>query len=526
MEVKAGTLSIRSDPKDGQSAWDWGLQQTINQPIKKGEFLVLTVIGRSPNGGKSTLCFELNKPPHSKNINRVVTWGPEFTMVRVTGIASDDYAAGGSQISFHLGHLAADFEFKQIKLESYGLNPSNRPKDVVDPYDGQPNPSSWRADAEKRIEQIRKGDVAIEVRRNGKPVKGASVSLSQVQHGFGFGSAVVASKLLGKSPDDIRYQKEVARLFNIVVFENDLKWGVAESMAEDAEKALPWLEARKMKVRGHNLVWGSVKWAKPLEGLNKEDTIKAIENRVANTVKRFKGKVYTWDVVNEAATETEIWERIGWDQFPRTFKLAEQADPNLLLTYNDYNISNQSGGDRQYQTIKKRVKFLLDSGAKVDILGDQAHMAMPLTPISKVLDIWSDFAKFGRPIEITEFDAAIQDDQIHRQYVADYLTAAFSHPAVQNFLMWGFWENSHWLAKEGGAMFRADWSKRPAQEAYENLVLQKWWTKTKGITGSSGNYLTRAFFGRHKVTVTSGKSVKVLEIELKKGSVGKVVVNL
>lgn len=526
IQVSGSIFQTSSNPTPGQQPWDWSVGQPIGTAIAKGEVLLLTLIGRSKERGRVSLCFELNQSPFGKEINRTITLGPEYSMVRLVTTASRDYAANESQLSFHLGHKPATFEFKQIKLETYGPKPTTMPVENVDPFDGQPNPQSWRVDAEKRIDQIRKGDLTIEVRKGGKPVSGAKIQLTQTQHEFGFGSAVVAAKLNGKTPDDLRYQKEVERLFNVVVFENDLKWGMPETSLEEADKAIPWLQSRHIKIRGHNLVWGSYRWAKPLVGLTKDDTIKAIEKRVASSIERFKGKVYTWDVVNEAATETEVWEKIGWDQFPRTYKLAQQADPNLLLTYNDYDIANQARGDAQYQLVKKRVQELIDAGAKVDILGDQAHMALPLTPISKVLEVWNDFSKFGKPLEITEFDVAVRDDRLHGQYVSDFLTAAFSEPNMQSFLMWGFWENAHWLAKEGGAMFRADWTKRPGQVAFEDLVFNKWWTRVNGQTSKKGQLSTRAFYGTHAVVVEANGEKKSFSVDLKKGGPSKVVLKL
>lgn len=144
-------------------------------------------------------------------------------------------------------------------------------------------------------------------------------------------------------------------------------------------------------------------------------------------------------------------------------------------------------------------------------------MDLPLTPISKVLSIWTDFDQFGKDLEITEFDEGVQDDDVHAKYFADYLTAAFSHPSMKNFLMWGFWENAHWRASAGGAMFRADWSKRPAQLAYEDLVFHRWWTNASLKVSTAGEAKTRAFYGKHKVTVTGANGSKTLEINLVPG---------
>lgn len=272
---------------------------------------------------------------------------------------------------------------------------------------------------------------------------------------------------------------------------------------QDVERGIAWLKANGIEhVRGHNLVWGSRQYLpQQVYALSKDEQIKAIQQRVRGTVTRFRGKLYVWDVVNEAATNTELWDKIGWQHFADTYKWARAADAKVLLAYNDYNITNESGGSGHRQKVKERIQYLLDHGAPLDVIGDQAHMGKPLTPIQRVLEITDEMARFGKRIEITEFDASIPDDRVHGQYVRDFMIAMFSHPAVDGFVMWGFWEGAHWLAAEGGAMFRKDWSKRPAQQAYENLVLKQWWTRAALTTDGRGRAGTRAFYGTHTVTV-------------------------
>ena len=86
----------------------------------------------------------------------------------------------------------------------------------------------------------------------------------------------------------------------------------------------------------------------------------------------------------------------------------------------------------------------------------------------------------------------------------EFLTAAYSHPAVTSFLMWGFWEGAHWLGKEGGAMYNRDWSARPMAKVYEDLVLHTWRTNATAKTDGKGEITLRAFLGTHSITVTQG----------------------
>jgi hypothetical protein len=75
-------------------------------------------------------------------------------------------------------------------------------------------------------------------------------------------------------------------------------------------------------------------------------------------------------------------------------------------------------------------------------------------------------------------------------------------------------------------MFRKDWSKRPAQEAYEDLVLNQWWTRAAGKANPQGMYATRAFYGTHTVTVEQGGRKTTQEVQLLPGKAGTVTIKL
>jgi GH35 family endo-1,4-beta-xylanase len=94
-----------------------------------------------------------------------------------------------------------------------------------------------------------------------------------------------------------------------------------------------------------------------------------------------------------------------------------------------------------------------------------------VTPPEEVLKRLDRFATFRKPLIITEFDIDTNDEQTRAGYTRDFLTAVFSHPAATGFLMWGFWEGSHWKPKS--AMYRRDWSEKPNLRAYRDLVFDQ-----------------------------------------------------
>ncbi len=75
-------------------------------------------------------------------------------------------------------------------------------------------------------------------------------------------------------------------------------------------------------------------------------------------------------------------------------------------------------------------------------------------------------------------------------------------------------------------MFRKDWTPRPAALAYEDLVLNQWWTRADVKSAANGQAETRAFYGTHKITVTKNGKTATQEIRLEPGKTGTFTVKL
>jgi hypothetical protein len=100
-------------------------------------------------------------------------------------------------------------------------------------------------------------------------------------------------------------------------------------------------------------------------------------------------------------------------------------------------------------------------------------------------------------------------------YTRDFLIATFSHPSMAGFMMWGYWEGSHWRPR--GAMIRTDWSPKPNLQAYKDLVFKEWWTDVSGKTGKQGTYAVRGFLGDYEIEVRAGGKTKTVKAALTKG---------
>ena len=523
---------VKIEVQPDTRTWDSRLAAPVTPlAIAKGSVVGVRFWARSPQNARLTATFQESTEPYNKLISQMAATTPDWQEFRFYATTTSDLPALGSNFELHLGYGNGTIDIANVRVENYGVASVDEIErragaQTVDWWGGTKDDPNWKKAAFERIEKHRKAPLKIRVvDEKGKPIRNAKVKVTQTRAGFRWGSAVVAERLLDtKSPDNLRYQKEVERLFNTVVFENDLKWDNRNPRkTEQALEALNWIRARDMEVRGHTLVWGSRRNLPADIALIWDDTEKlraAVRTRVREQTRAFKGQVYVWDAVNEAVTNSELWEKLGWDEFANVYKIAKEVDPNLRLAYNDYNIANENQSPLaftlQRQRVAELIQILQKAGAPVDIYGDQAHFGTPLTRPARMVEIWNESAKLGLPIEITEFDAGIPDDKLHGEFVRDTMIAAFSQPNIESFISWGFWEGAHWRAKESGAMFRRDWTKRPAQLEYERLVLGEWRTNGTFQTDADGVIETRGFLGDYSIEIGAKNKTKVVALSLEK----------
>ena len=483
---------------------------------------------------KTEFCFELQQAPHTKLAVWPTTLSTEWRRYYVPGEAKVALAAGEGGVRFRLGYDAQTVEIADVRLLNYG----SRVKFADLPftpntYVGRELQAPWRSEAAARIEKLRKGDLTVTVLDAAKqPVPGARVAVRMKRHAFGFGSAVDAKLLLKDSPDAEKYREIVARDFNKVTIENHLKWPMWERDRETGPRAVAWLRERGIAVRGHCLFWGAEKnLPKRVVALfDQPDALrKAVLEHIADIGTVFKGQCADWDVVNEpfsnfdvqnvlagrGAKAGRIEPALGAQSLAEWYRAARAIEPTARLFINDYSILSTGGVDYEHQEYYERtIRELLRLGAPVQGIGMQGHFQEDLTPIPRLLKILDRFAKFGLPIQITEHDFTTWDEQLQADYTRDFLTAMFSHPSVSDFLIWGFWEKAHWIP--GAAYYRADWSLRPAGQAWRDLVFRDWWTKADGVAAADGTFKTRGFLGDYEIEVESGGKKVTAKARLEK----------
>ncbi len=532
---EAVRCTVTGQPKQ---IWDIQFQFGTTRLVQKNEVLLARFRARSvktdddaDNTAVIRPLFEMAGPPNDKSLSLDLEITPQWKEYFLPFKSLNTYAPGQASAGFHLGFQPQTVEIAGFELYGYGVgyDMSKLPRTSAG-YRGQEPDAAWRGEAEKRIEQIRKGDIEVTVvDAKGQPIAGAEVKIDMKRHAFGFGSAVTARHLLGESRDADRYREIVEKNFSRVVFENDLKWNnwENEKNREATLKAAKWLRDRNIEIRGHCLVWPSWQHTpRDLQGLaSDEDALrKRIDEHVIHEASTMKGLLVDWDVINEPYTNNDVMKVLGDGEMVRWFKLAREQDPNVNLYLNDYSILTGSGLDKSHQDhFEKTLKFLKDNGAPITGLGMQSHFGGAATPPERMLEILDRFAELGLDISITEHDIASTDEAFQADFTRDFLMTTFGHPSVVAVIGWGFWERAHW--KPSAAYYRADWSVTPAGQVWLDLVTKKWWTNFTGKTGTDGTVKTRGFLGDYVVTVKKGNKGAMLDVKVvKEGNQVKIIV--
>lgn len=517
----------------GDNPWDAGYGIRNVHQMNAGDAGLLVIWLRSEGGGNGQVSvFVENATTYEKEVYLTFNPPAQWTQYFVPFDANTTYAPNGLSAGLHLAWQAQTIEVGGLAILNYGNSVSvdDLPNETNnDEYGGWEPDAQWRAEAADRIEQIRKADLTIRVEdADGNPVPDATVEVEMLQHEFAFGSAVVSSRFAGNPLHNDIYESKLLDFdgeghgFNWVVFENALKWPGWENnwitTPSQTANAAQWLRDHDIQIRGHCLVWPG--WSNlpndmQANGGNPEylkervfDHIEAI-----NTYPGIEGNIAEWDVLNEITTNRSLEIALqgtpgyttGREIYVEIFDKLQEVSPGMTTYLNDYvTISQANTGGGNYDLKKQFAQELIDAGAKLDGIGFQGHIGAFPTSIYNVEAILDDFyGTFGTVAKITEYDTNEgMDDELAATYLHDFLTMVFSHPSMNGFMTWGFWDGAHW---HGNApFFYQDWSMKPAGQTFIDLVYNDWWTEGGGQTDASGEYHIRGFKGKYQVTIDCG----------------------
>jgi endo-1,4-beta-xylanase len=317
----------------------------------------------------------------------------------------------------------------------------------------------------------------------GQAINGAgSLKAHAAARGLLTGCAVNANLLR----EDEGFRKLLADQYNILVPENCLKWNMLRPTADtynfaDPDSLVAFAEAHGMKVRGHNFVWHEALPGWFTGTVNKDNARKFLVDHIHTVGGRYRGKIHSWDVVNEAIwipdgrsdglrSSSPWFQMLGPGYIDIAFRAAREADPTALLTYNDYSIESDNDEEGKKRTaVLALLRRMKGDKVPLDALGIQSHLrAVSKDGFSRGVRELIDGAKeLGLQVFLTELD--VNDDAVATADMAErdnivaavyrsYLATALDGPEVKAVLTWGASDKNTWL--NHGTKFRKQHPER------------------------------------------------------------------
>ncbi|MCW3013180.1 MAG: 1,4-beta-xylanase [Solirubrobacterales bacterium] len=254
------------------------------------------------------------------------------------------------------------------------------------------------------------------------------------------------------------YREDLAREFGGLTPENAMKWDALEPQRGSlhwaaADRAVDFAGKHDMTVRGHTLVWHAQLPAWIADGkLGAADLRQVMRDHIATVMGRYKGRVRTWDVVNEVVADDgglrkSVWsDTLGPVFVAEAFAAARRSDPKARLAINE--IGAESLGPKS-DTLYRIAKELKARGL-LDEVGFQSHFTLDGVPATMRKNL-ERFAALGLDVAITEADVRVRDPgtpeqlAVQGEVYADLVNTCRAVARCHALTVWGFTDRHSWI---------------------------------------------------------------------------------
>jgi endo-1,4-beta-xylanase len=302
------------------------------------------------------------------------------------------------------------------------------------------------------------------------------------------------------------YAATLAREFNMIEPEDVMKWETIHPAPEtydfsQGDRLVAFAISHRMKVRGHTLTWHqqNPRWLNDQERTS-EQLARILEQHIKTVVGHYRGKVFAWDVVNEAFDETtpvKLRSTIWYDQpgigragkgsayIEDCFRWAHAAGPDALLFYNDVEAEWMNP---KSDAIYAMVRDFRRRGVPIDGVGFQMHLGNLHPDVASISENIGRFTALGVQVQITEMDVALPVDsdgnarpadlQLQADVYRQIALACLAHAGCTAIQTWGFtdkysWIGSHSRHTQGAALlFDREYRPKPAYDALRKALEQ------------------------------------------------------
>lgn len=312
--------------------------------------------------------------------------------------------------------------------------------------------------------------------------------------GMWVGCAVEVDQLFG----DAQCREIVAREFNGMVAENAMKFDHLQPERghfdfEVADRLLDFAAEHKLAVRGHALAWHNAlpAWMRE-RPLCRAEALDILQEHIETVVGHFKGRVFCWDVVNEAIHEDHpgfrykrnVWyQAIGEDYIEWAFRWAHAVDPEAELFYNDYDLQ---AWDWKYERALSLIKSLQEKNTPIHGLGFQFHTTPSDAPGEDNFRQRLERVRkeCGLITHITELDINVPAQPTADDFTAQagtyrqVMSAALSSKNCPAYFLWGVCDKYTWVRRftkgerDHPLLFDKNYQPKPAYYAVRDHLQQ------------------------------------------------------
>ena len=297
---------------------------------------------------------------------------------------------------------------------------------------------------------------------------GTTLKAAAERSGRYFGLAMGADRL-----SDSGFQTIARREFNMLTAVNEMKPDATQPSRgqfnfRNGDALYNWATQNGMRVRGHTLAWHAQQpsWWGSISG---SALRQAMIDHINGVMAHYKGKIFQWDVVNEAFAEngsrrSSNLQSTGNDWIEAAFRAARAADPAAQLCFNDYNIENWTYG--KTQGVYNMIRDFKCRGVPINCVGLQTHFTGGSSLPSNFQTTLSSFAALGVDVALTEVDVTNSSTS---QY-AGLTQACMNVPRCIGITVWGVRDSDSWRSNESPLLFDGSGNKKAAYTSVLNAL--------------------------------------------------------
>ena len=300
--------------------------------------------------------------------------------------------------------------------------------------------------------------------------------------------------------NDAGYRETAAREFNQIEPENAAKFGPIHPQQDTynfapVDDLAQFVENHNMVLRGHTLVWHNQNPAWLVNGkFTSAQLSEILHSHIQTVVSRYAGRIYAWDVVNEAFEDDGSLRKTIWANTPgiglegtayieQAFRWAHAADPKALLFYNDYDAEPVNP---KSDAIYRMARDFKARGVPIDGIGLQMHLTTQGGPMESIDANIQRLTDLGLEVQYTELDVRLplasgqpsaESLAAQAKIYGEVAALCLKHKLCTAIQTWGFTDKYSWIPGwyhgMGAALeFDPGFQPKPAYRAMADALMK------------------------------------------------------